>query len=87
MIQKLLLSTRIIWMKLIKLLKNKIQYEKKVLTVFAVMIADMHNNEKLNKVVDELFIRRIKLNISLVFITQLYFKEPKDVSLFTTRFF
>ena len=61
--------------------------KKKVLTVFAVMIADMHNNEKLNKVVDELFIRRTKLNISLVFITQLYFKEPKDVSLFTTRFF
>ena len=61
--------------------------KKKVLTVFAVMIADMHNNEKLNKLVDELFIRRTKLNISLVFITQLYFKEPKDVSLFTTRFF
>ena len=61
--------------------------KKKVLTVFAVMIADMHNNEKLNKVVDELFIRRTKLNISLVFITQLYFKEPKDVSLFTTHFF
>ena len=35
----------------------------------------------------ELFIRGRKLNISLVFITQLYFKVPKDVRLNTTYFF
>ena len=34
----------------------------------------------------ELFIRGRKLNIS-VFITQLYFKVPKDVRLNTTHFF
>ena len=34
----------------------------------------------------EFFIRGIKLNISLVFITQLYFKVPKDVRLNATHF-
>ena len=35
----------------------------------------------------ELFIRGRKLNICLVFITQSYFKVPKDVRLNTTHFF
>ena len=51
------------------------------------MIADMINNKKLNPVVIELFIRVRKLNISIVFITQSYFKVPKDVSLNSTHFF
>ena len=51
------------------------------------MIADMINNEKLNSVVTELFIRGRRLNISLVFITQSYVKVPKDVRLNTTHFF
>ena len=51
------------------------------------MIADMINNKKLNSIVTELFIRGIKLNISLVFITQSYFKVPKDVRLNSTHFF
>ena len=50
------------------------------------MIADMINNKKLNSVVTDLFIRDRKLNISLVFITQSYFKVPKDVRLNTTHF-
>ena len=37
--------------------------------------------------VTELFIRARKLNISLVFITQSYFKVPKDVRLNTSHFF
>ena len=40
--------------------------ENKVLIVFDDMIADMINNEKLNSIVTELFIRGRKLNISLV---------------------
>ena len=55
--------------------------------VFDDMIADMINNKKLNSIVTELFIRGRKLNISLVFITQSYFKVPKDVRLYTTHFF
>ena len=47
----------------------------------------MINNKKLNSIVTELFLRGRKLNISLVFITQSYFKVPKDVRLNTTKFF
>ena len=45
------------------------------------MIADMNNNKNLNSIVTELFSRGRKLNLSLVFITQEYFKVPKDVRL------
>ena len=61
--------------------------ENKILIVFDDMIADMINNKKLNSIVTELFIRGRKLNISLVFITQSYFKVPKDVRLNTSHFF
>ena len=61
--------------------------ENKILIVFVDMIADMIHNKKLNSVVTELFIRGTKLNISLVFITQSYFKLPKDVRLNTSHFF
>ena len=60
--------------------------EKKILIVFGDMIADMIHNKKLNSIVIELF-RKLKLNkgrklnISLVFIIQSYFKIPKDVRL------
>ena len=43
--------------------------KRKVLITFDDMIADM--------IVTELFIRGRKLNISIVFITQSYFKVPK----------
>ena len=61
--------------------------ERKILIVSDDMIADMINNKKLNSIVTELFIRGRKLNISLVFITQSYFKVPKDVRLNSTKFF
>ena len=60
--------------------------ENKILIVFDDTIADMIHNKKLNSIVTELFIRGRKLNISLVFITQSYFKVPKDVRLNTTHF-
>ena len=58
----------------------------KVLIVFYDMIADIINNKKLNPIVTELFIRGRKLNISIVFITESYFKLPKDVRLNSTPF-
>ena len=61
--------------------------KRKTLIVFDDMIADMINNKRLNSIVSELFIRGRKLNISLVFITQSYFKVPKDVTLNSTHFF
>ena len=59
----------------------------KVLITFDDMIADMINNKKLDSIVTELFIGGRKLNISIVFITQSYFKVPKDVRLNSTHFF
>ena len=47
----------------------------------------MINNNKSNPIVTELFIRGRKLNISIVSITQSYFKVPKDVRLNSTHFF
>ena len=61
--------------------------ENKILIIFDNIIADMINNKKLNLIVTKLFIRGRKLNISLVFIMQSYFKVPKDVRLNTTHFF
>ena len=58
-----------------------------MLFVFADMIADMLSNEKLNPIVTELFIRRRKLNISLVFITQSYLDVPKNIRLNSTHYF
>ena len=61
--------------------------KRKILIVFDDMIADMINNKKINPVVTELFIRGRKLDISIVFITQSYFKLPKDVRRNSTHFF
>ena len=61
--------------------------KRKVLIIFDDMLVDMINNNKLNPIVTELFIRGRKLNISIVFITQSYFKVPKDVRLNSTHFF
>ena len=46
----------------------------KILIVFDDMIADMINNNKLDSIVTELCTRGRKINISIVFISQSYFK-------------
>ena len=51
------------------------------------MIADMESNKKLSPKVTELFLRGKKLNISLVFIWQSYFKVPKTIRLNATHYF
>ena len=51
--------------------------ENEILIVFDDMTADLINDKKLNSIVTELFIRGRKLNISLVFITQSYFKSQR----------
>ena len=61
--------------------------KRKILIAFDDMIADMINNKKLNPVVTKMFIRGRKLNISIFFIAQSYFKVPKDVRLNSTHFF
>ena len=59
--------------------------KRKILIVFD-MIADMINDNKLDPIVTELFIRGRKINISIAFITQSYSKVPKDVRLNSTHF-
>ena len=54
-----------------------IDKKRKILIVFDDMIADMINNNKLNSIVTELFIRDRKLNISLVFYQKSYLKFQK----------
>ena len=44
-------------------------------------IADVMINNKFQAVINELFFRCRKLNISLVFMTQSYFSVPEDVRL------
>ena len=55
-----------------------------MITIRENMIADMINNNKLNPILTDLFIRGRKLNTSIAFITQSYFKVPKDVRLNST---
>ena len=60
---------------------------RKILIVFDDMIADIINNNKLDSVVSILFTRGRKINISIVFIRQSYFKVQRVVRLNTTHFF
>ena len=53
--------------------------KRRVLIVFDDMIAGMESNKKLSPKVTELLLRGIKLNISLVFISQSYFKVSKTI--------
>ena len=50
------------------------------------MIADIKSNIEFQVIIEELFIRCRKLNISLVFITQSYFTVPKNVGLNLTHY-
>ena len=50
--------------------------KRKVLIVFDDMIADVEDNKKSSPIVIELFLRGTNLNMSLVFISQSYFKVP-----------
>ena len=60
--------------------------DKKVLIIFDDMIADIMKSEKSKAIVKELFIGCRKLNISIVFITQSYFRTPKDARLNSTHY-
>ena len=60
--------------------------DKKVLIIFDDMTADIMRSEKFKAIVEELFIRCRKLNISIVFITQSYFRTPKDARLNSTHY-
>ena len=60
--------------------------KRKVLIIFDDMIADIMSNKKFQTIIEQLFIRCRRLNVSLVFITQSYFSVPKDVRLNSTHY-
>ena len=60
--------------------------KRKILVLFDDMIADIMTNKRFQAIIKEIFIRRRKLNISLVFITQSYFSVPKEVRLNSTDY-
>ena len=47
----------------------------------------MEANKKLSPIVTVLFLRKRKLNILFVFISESYFKVPKTIRLYTTHYF
>ena len=60
--------------------------KRKTLIVFDDMTAEIMINKKFQIIIKELFIRRRKMKISLVFIPQYYFSVPKDVRLNSMHF-
>ena len=60
--------------------------DKKVLIVFDDMIADIEYNKKFKRIIKELFYRASKINVSIVFITQSYFRALKDLRLNITHY-
>ena len=70
-------------MILIIIIKTEI---KKVLIVFDDMIADIEYNKKFKRIIKELFYRARKINTSIVFITQSYFRALKDARLNSTPY-
>ena len=76
-----------IWMIFIKHIeKCNLNKERKILIILDDMIVDILTNKKPNPIVNELFIRRRKLNISLVFIKQSHIFVSKYMRISSTHF-
>ena len=59
---------------------------KKVLIVFDDMIADIEYNKNFKRIIKYLFYRVCKIKVSIVFITQSYFRALKDARLNSTHY-
>ena len=60
---------------------NNYNKNKKVLIGFDDMIADIEYNKNFKRIIKQLFYRARKINVSIVFITQSYFRALKDARL------
>ena len=60
--------------------------DRKVLIVFDDMIADIEYNKNFKRIIKELFYRARKINVSIVFITESYFRTLKDARLNSTHY-
>ena len=54
--------------------------------MFDEMIADIESNKKLSSKLSELFLRGRRLNVSLVVVSQSYFKVPETIRLNATPY-
>ena len=61
--------------------------KRRVLIEFDDMIVNIKSNKKLRPIVSELFLRRRKLNIFLIFTSQFYFKVTNTLRLNATHYF
>ena len=59
---------------------------KKVLIVFDDMTVDIEYNKNFKRIIKELFYRARKINVSIIFITQSYFRALKDTRLNSTHY-
>ena len=60
--------------------------DKKVLIVFDDMITDIEYNKNFKRIIKELFYRARRINVSIIFIMQLYFRALKDARLNSTHY-
>ena len=60
--------------------------DKKVIIVFDDMIANIEYNKKFKRIIKELFYGARKINVSIVFITQSYFRALKDARFNSTHY-
>ena len=59
---------------------------KKILIVSDDMIVDIDYNKNFKRIIKKLFYRARKINVSIVFITQSYFRALKDAKLNSTHY-
>ena len=67
-------------------INNNKNRDKKVLIVSDDMIADIEYNKNFKQIIKELFYRAHKINVSIVFITESYFRALKDARLNSTHY-
>ena len=71
----------------IKILKHTIQIKnERILLELDYMIVDVLSNKKIHPTITKVFIRGIKLNTYLAFITQPYFAVSKCIRLNSTQY-
>ena len=86
MMKNHLLSVQIPWIMFTRILMIRNPNRKrKILTIFNDLNAKNMANKIFKAINKEIFIRRKKLNVLLVFVMQSYFSVPKDVRLLNVK--
>ena len=86
MMKNHLLSVQIPWIMFTRILMIRNPNRKrKILTIFNDLNVKNMANKIFKAIIKEIFIRRKKLNVLLVFVMQSYFSVPKDVRLLNVK--